>query len=139
MSGLSRREFFRRFSYDMSDQIDLVSVRNIFKTALPELKKTENPSQALDEWFVVGRSIEMIPGAVVHFLAGHVSIILKSNGEGIWAVNNAGLCIALRSGVGGAILANLSMEWPPFRVLSHATSEPFDLPQVHNNDEGDSR
>jgi len=135
MSGLSRREFFRRFSHDVSDQIDLVAVKNIFKTALPEQKQTESLPQALDEWVVVGRSIEMSPGVVVQSQLGTVSIVLKSNSEGIWAVNHEGTCIALRSGVGGAILGNLSMEWPPSRVLSHATGEAIDL---HQN-EGDSR
>ena len=135
MSGLSRRDFFRRFSHEVSDQIDLVAVKSIFKTALPEQKKTEGLPQALDEWFVVGRSIEMSPGAVVQSQLGTVSIALKSNSEGIWAVNDGGTSIALRTGVGGAILANLSLEWPSNRVLSHATGEAIDL---HHN-EGDSR
>lgn len=135
MSGLSRREFFRRFSHDMSDQIDLAAVRNIFNAALPGQKKTESPPQALDEWVVVGRSTEMSPGVAVQSQIGAALISLKSNSEGIWAVKDTGTYIALRTGVGGAILANLSMEWPPRRVLSHATGEAIDLHQS----EGDSR
>lgn len=132
MSGLSRRDFFRRFSHDLSDQVDFSAVKKIFAaTRSDEEGKTEKK----DEWIVVARSTEVVPGAVVEIRQGAVSIVLKSNAEGVWAVNEDGACVALRSGGGGTILANIGIVWPTCRGLSHATGESIDL----NHSEGDCK
>lgn len=99
-------------------------------------KKVLAPSE---DWVVVGRMAEFAPGVVREVSVGAVTLAIRSQADGLW-VERAGMQrVALRTESGGVVLANLSMEWPDNRMLSHLTGEPTDVESVESRDEIQNR
>ncbi len=121
MSGLSRRDFFQRFGHSLTDQIDLERLRELMPWHKEKDRKLE------DAWVVVGSLSSMTPGTKCRVQMNGNELSLEADAEGIWLARANGWRAALRLGQGGAILANLSLEWPSTRVLSQSSGEAKDL------------
>lgn len=129
MTGLSRREFFRKLTYDVADQVNLQAAKNSVLKIFQE-----KHSAASGGWTAVGRMAEMSPGIELIKKVGETTLTLRANSSGVWATTLNKKNVALRSGPGGVILVNPLTEWPPNRVLSHATLEQIDLESETAND-----
>lgn len=117
---LSRRDFFFKFSDDLSDQFDWPAMKNF------AAEITENPAD-LNRWIEIARFSELTPNTKIKKSVGKVDLYFHSDSLGIWARRSNGERVALRSGSGGTLWVNLSSTWPAHRYLSHATGEPTDI------------
>ena len=121
MSGLSRRDFFQRFGHNLTDQVDLEKLQKLMPWSKEKAPKPE------DGWVVVGALSSMAPGTKCVVTIESKKLSLEADAEGIWLSQADGQRVAIRLGQGGAILANLRVEWPKTRVLSQSSGEPKDL------------
>ena len=126
MSHLSRRDFFFRFGHTLTDQIDLSAVQ----TLIPR-SSNPNPKAKEPEWIAVGKISDMRPGTNISIVVTGETLILRADGEGVWLTTEKPVekkrRLAIRLGPGGIILANLDLEWPKNRILSHSSGESKDL------------
>ena len=78
-----------------------------------------------DCWHDVGAYAQWTPG-VSRVVAGEgtPSLTVSSDPDGIQAVRDDGVFLALRLTSRGRVEVDTSQIWPPLRVLSHATGEP---------------
>ena len=121
MSGLSRRDFFQRFGHNLTDQVDLEKLQKLMPWSKEKAPKPE------DGWVAVGALSSMAPGAKCVVTIKSKKLSLEADADGIWLSQADGQRVAIRLGQGGAILANLRVEWPKTRVLSQSSGEPKDL------------
>ena len=122
MSPLSRRDFFRKFTHDAVDQVDLGSAKAVLEKVLVNAHSEPSVSE-----LVVGRLVDFVPGVERQFTVGIGTLTVHSCGDGIWAERNDGRRVAMRAEARGVIVAELENDWPPNRMLSHLTGEPRDL------------
>lgn len=116
MSEISRRGFFRQFTENLADQINLDSA----KSAVSTLFNSENKNA---DWIEVGKLADFKPG-VVQFLTIDSSLIkIVSSFEGVWAEREDGRCMKLRLDSLGILSINTFVFLEKGKMLSHLTGE----------------
>ena len=132
MSDLTRREFFQRFANNLTDQVDMTAVKTLVSRVLPWRSRPD-----VSEWFAIGATAEMKPGAQYKVRVQELELTVISTPVGVSALRGDGQCLALRCGKYGMIEVNPFLEWPRLRVLGHLSGEPIDTiePQQERNHE----
>lgn len=116
-SRFSRREFFTHLKHGVGDQISPDATILFANQSGPPVS----------HWIAVGRVSEMAPGARKSVDVKGKRFVLQASADGIWLISERGRRIAIRTGVGGVIFADTSVEWPDHRILSHSSGEVRDL------------
>ena len=122
--NLSRREFFKRCSTELTDSV-LHGIE--LKGIAADVKKGKSASHQ-NTWSTVGMIAELPPGTRKNIELSGENIILCSSYQGIWASNSKNEGLALRFERPNLIQINSMIYWPKNRILSHITNEAVDLP-----------
>lgn len=122
MSFLSRREFFKHFKNDLADQVDVSAVNH----ALSQISQSNGLIKS-ESWVEIGRIAQFTPGLISEVKVNLQLYFIHSIAEGFWVEDKSNKRVALKTEQGGKVWANVAMEWPKNRMISHITGEAVDL------------